>query len=121
MPTKKPSRSDQISFNESGLWEKIKRMNRYIHYMRQNSKKQGYSIPEMPATDDVVPPAMRAYPRYNYELVRKAKRKPARLATIKSSSSEGRGLRRLSTKQKYKKINRTQRRKKPRKTKKMKN
>lgn len=106
--SKKPSRSDQTSFNESGLWEKIKRMNKDIHYMRQNSKKQGFSIPEMPP--------MRAYPRYYYEMPHRATRKPAKLAVIESPAEGPRKYKKTTKREKRRR--RTQRRKKPKKTKK---
>lgn len=112
MSTRKTSRKSQSSFHEGELWKTRLSEIKKSKQLRMSSKKQGY------------PSAMQdgfAFPLFSNERPRRATRKKARVAKIKNPSSEGRGLRRLSTKQKYKKINRTQRRKKPRKSKKRKN
>ena len=105
-----PTRSNQMSFDESGLWEEIKSTNKEIKKYTIKSKNQGFFIPERPP--------MRAYPRYYHEMPRIARRKTAKLAVIESPAEEPRKYKKTTKREKRRR--RTQIRKKPKKPKKKK-
>ena len=108
------TRKSQSSFHEGELWKTRLSEIKESKKRRGISKKEGYPSARINKDGFV-------FILFDRDQPRRGTRKKARVAKINDPSAEGRRRRRLSTKQKYKKINRTQRRKKPRKSKKRKN